>query len=48
MHDVSLFCVSLFWYAFSVWAGKNKERRLPGRTMHRWENNIKMYLKEIH
>jgi len=27
--------------------GRIKKRRLLGRTRHRWENNIKIDLKEI-
>jgi hypothetical protein len=32
---------------YRVVVGKPEENRLPGRPRHRWEDNIKIYLKEV-
>jgi len=32
---------------YRVLVGKPEGKRLPGRPMHRWEDNIKMYLQEV-
>jgi hypothetical protein len=33
--------------AYKILVGNPGERRPLGRPRHRWENNIKMYVKEI-
>jgi hypothetical protein len=32
--------------AYKFFVGKHEGRRSLGRPMHRWDNNIKMYLRE--
>jgi hypothetical protein len=33
--------------AYSIFVGKPERNRLFGRLRGRWEDNIKMYLKEV-
>jgi hypothetical protein len=34
--------------AYRILAGKPERKRRPGRPSHRWVNNIKIDLREIH
>ena len=36
-----------FRNTYRVLVGRAEEKRLLGRPRHRWEDNIKMYLKEV-
>jgi hypothetical protein len=41
---------AIYWEkrnAYRVLVGKPEEKRPVGRSKRRWENNIKMYLKEL-
>jgi hypothetical protein len=33
--------------AYNILVGKSEGKRLLGRPRHRWEDNIRMYLREI-
>ena len=35
------------WSAFKIFAGKHTGKRTLGKPRHRWEDNIRMDLKEI-
>jgi hypothetical protein len=33
--------------AYKILVGKSKGKKPPRRTRHRWEDNIRLYLREI-